>query len=88
VHTGVLRQDNGGGVQQASNIPGFNPCGCIQVITNGMLAGMRKNGGNLLGVPSTTDPLLLLNAAPRWRNAEDDGTVLKSFQKVMSVVKE
>ncbi|KAF2745054.1 FAD-binding domain-containing protein [Sporormia fimetaria CBS 119925] len=69
------------------DIPGFNPCGDIQIITGGMLKGMAKNGGNVLGLSKSQEPLLIFNPCPRWKNKEDDGTILALFQKIIRKVK-
>ncbi|KAL1600894.1 hypothetical protein SLS59_005559 [Nothophoma quercina] len=47
----------------------------LQVITVPQMQKMQQNGGNALGLDPAKGPLLLINPAPAWTDAEDDDKV-------------
>jgi hypothetical protein len=65
------------------SVPGIVPALVLQVITDGQLEQMRKNGGNALGLSAKNGPLILLNLAYMWSNSSDDQKVLQANQNIV-----
>ncbi len=70
-------------IQPIIDAAGLVPAATLQVITQGQLAGMGKNGGNPLGLPASNGPYLLLNLNMMWQNAADDTRILQSNQRII-----
>ncbi|KAH8658068.1 FAD binding domain-containing protein [Xylariales sp. PMI_506] len=66
---------------------GFEPTFNLQVITPGMRRGFAKNGGNLLGLAGSEEPLILYNPTPRWTEANQDDTIYEAVSGVIHKVK-
>lgn len=69
------------------SIPGALPIISIQAITEGQLKGMRKNGGNALGLEAAKGPLFIMNMSSTWDNAADDAAMLTFFSTIVKQVK-
>ncbi|KAI8933444.1 hypothetical protein NX059_010058 [Plenodomus lindquistii] len=59
----------------------------IQVITEGQLKGMQKNGGNALGLDPSKGPFFVMNMSCDWGNAANDAAILKFFSTIIKKVK-
>jgi hypothetical protein len=70
-------------IQPIIDAAGLVPAATLQVITQGQLAGMSKNGGNPLGLPASNGPYLLLNLNMMWTNAADDTRILQANQRIV-----
>ena len=70
-------------IQPIIDAAGLVPAATLQVITQGQLAGMSKNGGNPLGLSASTGPYLLLNLNMMWSNPADDTRILQSNQRII-----
>jgi hypothetical protein len=70
-----------------SSLPGAFPTISIQAITTGQLAGMQKNGGNVLGLNPNKGPFFVMNMSARWTNAADDAAILRFFSTIIKTVK-
>jgi hypothetical protein len=66
------------------DVQGIVPAVTLQVITQGMLAQMSKNGGNPLGLTAASGPYLLLNPNVQWTNAADDARVIGAYSRIIS----
>ncbi|OQU98803.1 FAD binding domain-containing protein [Cladophialophora immunda] len=62
----------------------FRPTFNVQVITAGMRRNMRRNGGNVLGLSGSEEPLLLYNPTPKWLDAEYDSIIAETVNTVLS----
>lgn len=69
------------------NLSGAFPTISIQAITEGQLKGMKKNGGNALGLTVAKGPYFVMNMSSRWANATDDAEILKFFSTIIKKVK-
>lgn len=63
-------------IETIKKIDGMLPALIFQPITTDVISRFSKNGGNCLGIDVTEGPLLNINFAVMWKNAEDDKTVL------------
>ncbi|KAJ9605215.1 hypothetical protein H2200_010605 [Cladophialophora chaetospira] len=70
-------------IQPIIDAAGIVPAATLQVITEGQLAGMAKNGGNPLGLPASNGPYLLLNLNMMWTNIADDTRILQANQRII-----
>ncbi|ETI29173.1 hypothetical protein G647_01626 [Cladophialophora carrionii CBS 160.54] len=70
-------------IQGISDAAGLVPAATLQVITQGQLAAMSKNGGNPLGLPASNGPYLLLNMNMMWTNPADDTRILQTNQRII-----
>jgi hypothetical protein len=68
--------------------PGLLPTISIQVITEGQLKGMQKNGGNALGLDPAFGPYFIMNTGSNWNDTADDTRILEFHSKVIGRVKE
>ncbi|ETN43880.1 uncharacterized protein HMPREF1541_11011 [Cyphellophora europaea CBS 101466] len=62
---------------------GIVPALTLQVITQGQLTQMKKNGGNPLGLSEAQGPYLLLNPNVMWQDAADDARVLGAYSRII-----
>ncbi|KAF2648004.1 FAD-binding domain-containing protein [Lophiostoma macrostomum CBS 122681] len=67
---------------------GLLPVISIQVITEGQLKGMQKNGGNALGLEPAGGPYFIMNMGSNWNETADDARILEFNAKVIGLVKE
>ncbi|RVX75582.1 hypothetical protein B0A52_00935 [Exophiala mesophila] len=65
------------------NANGIVPALTLQVITQGQLNAMSKNGGNPLGLPASAGPFLLVNLNMMWTDAADDSRILKANSNIV-----
>ncbi|PSN61722.1 FAD-binding domain-containing protein [Corynespora cassiicola Philippines] len=72
---------------ELQDVEGFFPTISIQVITEGQLKGMQKNGGNALGLDPKGGPYFIMNMSGQWANASDDSRVLAFFSGIIESVK-
>lgn len=70
-------------IQPIIDAAGIVPAATLQVITEGQLASMPKNGGNPLGLPAANGPYLLLNLNMMWTNIADDTRILQANQRII-----
>lgn len=66
-----------------SDAPGLVPAATCQVITQGQLAGMTKNGGNPLGLAPSSMPYMLLNLNVQWLNTADDARIIAANDRII-----
>lgn len=67
-----------------TNVTGILPAIVLQVITLAQLDHMSRNGGNPLGIESSTSPILLINLNAMWVDASDDDTVMQAQSNIIS----
>jgi hypothetical protein len=67
---------------------GLLPVISVQVITEGQLKGMQKNGGNALGLDPAGGPYFIMNMGSNWNDTADDARILEFNAKVVGLVKE
>ncbi|EXJ92916.1 hypothetical protein A1O3_01472 [Capronia epimyces CBS 606.96] len=65
----------------------FRPTFNVQVLTAGMRRNMGRNGGNILGLSHSEEPLLLYNPTPKWMDAEYDTLIAETVNTVMMKVR-
>ncbi|KIW75662.1 hypothetical protein Z517_10404 [Fonsecaea pedrosoi CBS 271.37] len=82
-HTASVRDIFFEELESIKDAAGLVPAATLQVITEGQLAGMTKNGGNPLGLSASDGPFLLLNTNMMWTNAADDTRILQTNQRVI-----
>lgn len=59
-------------VASVAQIDSILPCLVLQPLTARTISLMSKNGGNALGLDSTTGPLVILSTSWKWKHAADD----------------
>ncbi|KAH0846732.1 FAD binding domain protein [Fonsecaea pedrosoi] len=82
-HTASVRDIFFEELESIKDAAGLVPAATLQVITEGQLAGMTKNGGNPLGLSASDGPFLLLNTNMMWTDAADDTRILQTNQRVI-----
>lgn len=63
-----------------------SPVLLMQPITEGMMAGMSKNGGNPLGIKASEGPLYLMQIAAWWDKEDDDDTMYAYVSDVVEAI--
>lgn len=71
-------------LESIRDVAGIVPAVTLQVISKGMLAQMKKNGGNPLGLPDANGPYLLINPNVMWSNIADDARVLGAYSRLVA----
>jgi hypothetical protein len=59
----------------------------VQLITEGQLKGMQRNGGNALGLSPDNGPLYIVNPQSQWHNEADDAKILNFWSKLFATVR-
>ncbi|PSN64885.1 FAD-binding domain-containing protein [Corynespora cassiicola Philippines] len=60
------------------------PAATLQVITEPILARMARNGGNPLGLSTSSGPLILLNLNTMWSENTDDARILQTNLNIIN----
>jgi hypothetical protein len=71
-------------LQSIKDVAGIVPAATLQVISQGQLAQMSKNGGNPLGLSAADGPYILMNPNVQWTNAADDARVIGAYASFVS----
>lgn len=66
------------------NVSGIVPANSLQIITVAQLEQMQKQGGNALGLSSSSGPVFILNLNMRWDKIEDDERVLSVNRRIVA----
>ncbi|KIX97936.1 uncharacterized protein Z520_06014 [Fonsecaea multimorphosa CBS 102226] len=82
-HTAAVRDIFFEELESIKDAAGLVPAATLQVISEGQLAGMTKNGGNPLGLSASAGPFLLLNMNMMWSNIADDTRILQCNQRII-----
>ncbi|KAI3401489.1 hypothetical protein diail_10923 [Diaporthe ilicicola] len=74
-------------VVAVENVTGANPVMVWQGITKGQLEGMKKNGGNTLGLSVEDGPFYLMVISAWWEDEEDDAAMYRMISAVLEKIK-
>ncbi|KAF2683857.1 FAD-binding domain-containing protein [Lentithecium fluviatile CBS 122367] len=69
------------------DVEGLLPPAAIQLITQRQLDGMKKNGGNSLGLDTSGGPRFIFNLAITWSKAEDEPRMINFCSDVIKAAK-
>ncbi|KAL3423770.1 FAD binding domain-containing protein [Phlyctema vagabunda] len=66
------------------SVPGFAPAFAFQPLSLNILQHMSKNGGNVLGLADSTEPLTIMNLNWGWSSAADDQLIFTTVDRFLA----
>ncbi|RDW78453.1 hypothetical protein BP5796_06305 [Coleophoma crateriformis] len=83
----LIKQIIGYFIEEATSvlhIPGIAPAFAFQPLSLNIIAKMKKNGGNVLGLSGADGPLTIMNLNWGWSSASDDAEVFSAINRFVS----